>query len=121
MKGFMKIGIIAVLVIMGGLTMISCAEGVDPELLGTWSLTQSVEGVSVTSMLTFESDGTGKQTSSYGGMELSYKFTWSTDGSKLTLVITIGNEKQTSTVDYKVKGNKLTITTDGASQVYTKK
>jgi hypothetical protein len=92
----------------------------DSALVGTWGISEAIEGLEISLKVTFNANATGKIISVFtmGGESQteSDDFTWSTDGNKLTMVI--AGETDVST--YSISGNKLTITQDGDNTVFTK-
>ena len=85
----------------------SCGAG--DSVVGTWSVEE--EGISYS--YTFNEDGTGK----IAAGEISLDFTWEAKDGKLSLE-TMG---QTTTLDYSIKGNTMTIIgADGTENVMTK-
>jgi len=117
-KQIFKLGIIAILVIIG-LSMVSCSEN-EHELVGTWSMTLTEAGLSATVTLEFNNDGTGTESASMQGVNTSAGFTWYTSNSSLTMVQTALGQSQTVTNTYSISGNELTITSGGISQVFTR-
>lgn len=96
------------------------ADKVDP-IVGTWENILSFEGFSMTTTMTFNADhsGTSKIVLVVAGETEteSVNFTYSINGSKLTL--TEGGESTILT--YSISGNKLTLTEDGEEIVFTRK
>ncbi|WP_340113569.1 lipocalin family protein [Maribellus mangrovi] len=96
------------------------ADKVDP-IVGTWENILSFEGFSMTTTMTFKADhsGTSKIVMVIAGEteSESVNFTYSTNGSALTL--TEGEESTVLT--YSISGNKLTLTEDGEEIVFTRK
>ncbi len=96
--------------------------GFDNELLGSWGLSESEEGMEIALTAKFNSNDTGEFITklSFGGQVVSNEsidFTYSTAGNKLTMIM----EGDTEISTYSVSGNKLTITdSDGDSFVLTK-
>ena len=92
----------------------------DSALVGTWGITESIEGLEISLKVTFNANATGKIISVFTmdgeSQTESDDFTWSTDGNKLTMII--AGETEVST--YSISGNKLTVTQDGESTVFTK-
>lgn len=83
----------------------------DP-LVGTWSVSESQEGLEISITATFNANFTGKLVTfiAFAGESQSEtsNFTWSTEGNQLTLVI----DGETEVATYSISGNKLTITDD---------
>lgn len=104
-------------------TFISCDKEEDEieNLVGTWELSEVVEGFSMTITVTFNSDQTGSSSTVYmedGETESETgNFTYSIDGSTITIV----TDEESSIITYSISGNKLTITDDGDLMVFTKK
>lgn len=103
------------LIMLVALTVsVSCSDDDDDmgsnELVGTWGLTESEDGIAISIAATFNANfkGTIASTFSFGGESETdnSNFTWSTEGNKLTMVM--NGETDIST--YSISGNKLTIT-----------
>lgn len=103
---------------------VSCSDDDDSmgnELVGTWELTESDDGISISIEATFNSNnkGTIASTFTFGGASETdnSNFTWSTDGNKLTMVM----DGDTEVLTYSISNNKLTITdSDNDSTVLTR-
>ena len=114
------------LIMLVALTVsVSCSDDDDDmgnnELVGTWELTESEDGIAISIEATFKADfkGTIASTFTFGGASETdnSNFTWSTDGNKLTMVM----DGDTEVLTYSVSGNKLTITdSDNDSTVLTR-
>jgi len=97
---------------------ISCSDDSDDvnPIVGTWTVSESEAGFSVSISATFEDDnkGTMLATVGFGGESATENstFTWSTDGDQLTMVI----DGETEVSTYSISGNKLTIIDDEGSQ-----
>jgi len=95
-------------------SLTSCTEDDDMgnPIVGSWGLTEADGGFEVSLVATFEENGTGilAATITIQGESLteSDSFTWSTKGDQLTL--TMDGETEVST--YSISGNTLTITDD---------
>jgi hypothetical protein len=97
-------------------------DGVDSSLIGSWEVSELVEGFEINITATFNKNLSGtivSVVSFEGETETETEnFTWSTDGNKLTLV----NSGDTEVLTYSISGDKLTITdSDGFSTVLTRK
>ena len=96
-------------------------DDVDDPLVGTWEFTESLEWFSMTVTMTFNADKTGisKMVTVIDGEteSVTTNFTYSTEGSKLTLTA----NGETAVLTYSISGNKLTLTEDGENIVYTRK
>jgi len=94
----------------------------DNALLGTWGYTESEEGedYEYSAAVTFKSDATGTvvSTETYEGTTETYtdSFTWSSDGNELTIEL----DGEIETAAYSISGNKLTITWEYGTEVWTK-
>jgi len=107
-----------VMIMFLALTMsVACSSDDDHDstkdpLVGTWSVSESQEGLEISITATFNANFTGKLVTffAFGGESESEteNFTWSTNGNKLTLVI----DGETQVATYSISGNKLTITDD---------
>ena len=90
------------------------------DLVGTWGVSESIDGFEISIKVTFNADATGIINSAYtvnGETETEIDdFTWSTSGNQLTMVLYGDPEIST----YSISGNKLTITQDGETTVLTK-
>jgi len=91
-------------------------------LVGTWRVTEIVDGEEIKVTATFNANNSGTMVivSTFEGETETEtdNFTWSTSGNKLT-VTTSSGEPEIST--YTINGNKLTITDeDGFTLVLTK-
>lgn len=116
----------ALMILFLVMAVASCSDdddsGFDNDLVGTWELTESEDGIEFSILAKFNSNETGVISTSFtfGGEtspDESFDFTWSTDGNKLTMVI----EGDTEVSTYSISGNRLTITDDeGDSTVLTK-
>jgi len=102
---------------------VSCSDDDDSmgnELVGTWELSESEEGVAITIEATFNSNykGTLASTFTFAGQSETdnSNFTWSTEGNILTMVM----DGETDISTYSISGNKLTITDEGDSFVLTR-
>lgn len=95
-------------------------ETVDP-IVGTWEITETIEGFSMVITITFNADKTGFSKSEYGyegEMETeSESFTYSTNGNKLTVTV----DGDASVVTYSIIGNELTVIDEEEVLVFTKK
>lgn len=104
---------LALLLVVVSLTvmLVSCGGN---SIEGTWTATE--EGVTMT--MTFEDDGTGSMST----LGMTYDITWSTDGDKLTVSMSVMGMTQEVFTDaeYAVDGDELTITVAGESTVFTK-
>ena len=97
-------------------------DGGNNSLIGSWELSETIEGIEFNITATFNKNLSGTIVSVFtfeGETETETEnFTWSTDGNKLTLVIS--GETEVST--YSISGDKLTITdSEGFSTVLTRK
>ncbi len=88
-----------------------CACGGSNSIVGSWSGT--TEGIAVT--MTFEKDGSGVL-SALGGLATE-KFTYTTEGSTLT-VTTSDDDKEV--YEYSLEGDTLSLTMDGETLTLTK-
>lgn len=112
------------IMIMAVMMSVSCSDDDDDDvnpLVGTWAISESIEGVEISLSATFKSDFTGTMASSIafdGNTETeSSSFTWSTSGNKLTMEI----DGETETATFLILGNKLTITDEeGLITILTK-
>lgn len=98
----------------------SADDPVNP-ILGTWSLTESAEGLEVSLSATFNENNSGTMlaTVSFQGESATENstFTWKTDGDQLTLVM----DGETEVSTYSISGNKLTLTDeDGFKTILTR-
>lgn len=88
-----------------------CACGGSNSIVGSWSGT--TEGIAVT--MSFEKDGTGVM-SVLGGLA-SEEFTYTIEGSSLTVTASDGD---TEVYDYTIEGDTLNLTYDGEVTILTK-
>ena len=103
---------------------ISCTDDSDADtnpIVGTWTVSESEAGFSVSISATFEENnkGTMLATVGFGGESATENssFTWSTDGDQLTMVI----DGETEVSTYSISGNKLTITdSEGSITILTR-
>ena len=84
--------------------------GMDNQLLGTWELSESEDGMEVSITAKFNANDTGNMATLalFGGQAIidqNLDFTYSVDGDQLTMVM--DGESQVST--FSVSGKKLTI------------
>ena len=95
---------------------VACSDDSDDAdvnpIVGTWGLSESESGFSVSLSVTFAENnkGTMVATVSFGGESETdnSSFTWSTSGNKLTMVM----DGDTDVSTYSISGEKLTITDD---------
>mgnify|MGYP000324299151 CR=1 FL=1 len=97
-------------------------DGGNSSLIGSWEVSESIEGIEFNITATFNKNLSGTIVSVFtfeGETETETEnFTWSTDGNKLTLVISGDTEVST----YSISGDKLTITdSEGFTTVLTRK
>ena len=97
-------------------------DGGNSSLIGSWEVSESEDGIELNITATFNKNLSGTIVYAFtveGETETETEnFTWSTDGNKLTLVIS--GETEVST--YSISGDKLTITdSEGFSTVLTRK
>lgn len=85
-------------------------DGMDAELLGSWSYDLEAEGSFQSYVWVFNPDGTGTVTAD----GITVKITYSLDGDGITLLM--GEDSITG--KYAVSGDTLTIESDGTTQVY---
>ena len=111
------------IMVMAVMISVSCSDDDDDinAIVGTWGISESIEGVEISISATFKSDFTGRMVGSItidgNTEEESSSFTWITNGNKLTME-TYG---ETETVTYLILGNKLTITDEeGSITILTK-
>lgn len=103
------VSLVAVLVLV--MSLVACGGD---KIVGSWEYSQ--EGLAVT--FTFEKDG--KLNVNMGGFAMSG--TYSTDGDKLTMTLSMFGQEESTVSTYTIEGDKLTITDeDGTKQVLTKK
>jgi hypothetical protein len=99
------------------LSALGCGGGASGRaaLYGKWGLTDEASGL--TMEFEFKQDGT--LTLGVSGMTVDMKFEFVDDDTiKLTGADVLGGSD--TTMDFKVEGDKLTLTVDGESQVLTK-
>jgi len=86
-------------------------------LVGTWGVTEIVEGMEIKARITFNANNSGTSMLTFAGETQTENFSWSTSGNKLTMSISGESE----VVTYSINGNKLTITDqDNEVVVFTK-
>ena len=104
---------------------IACSDDGDDgdvnPIVGTWEISESEAGFSVSISATFKENksGTMVATVAFGGESETENssFTWSTSGNQLTMVI----DGETEVSTYSISGNKLTITdSEGTVLVLTR-
>jgi hypothetical protein len=106
---------------------IACSDDSDSDdanvnpIVGTWGISESDSGFSVSIEATFKENKTGTMvaTVSFGGESETdnSSFTWSTSGDQLTLNM----DGDTAVSTYSISGDKLTITdSDGDATVFTR-
>lgn len=88
------------------------AAPADP-LQGSWYA--EPDGVEMT--FTFNGDGTG----SVETMGMTMDTTYTVSGNTISLTMSFMGESETTEFEYSVSGNELSLTTDGETQVFTKK
>lgn len=105
---------LALLLVLASLAIVMVSCGGD-SLIGTWEGEQ--DGVSMT--ITFEKDGKGSISSAGMTMDM----TWSASDGKLNASMSFMgmSEEMFKDAEYKLNGNKLTITVEGESVEFTKK
>ncbi len=105
---------LALLLIFASLTTVLVSCGGD-SIIGTWTATEDGETVAIT----FEEDGKGKVVSS----GITVDMTWSEKNGKLTASMSFMgiSEEIFKDAEYKVDGDKLTITSEGKPVTFTKK
>ena len=113
-----------VVMLLAVMMTVSCSKDDNDDvnsIVGTWGLTETVEGIVIDFEVTFNENLTGTMLSSITmdgeSFDESDSFTWSTSGNKLTMVI--NGETDIST--YSISGSKLTIGLDGENLVLTRK
>lgn len=107
----MKITACVLLAAMLLSVMVSCVGG-SASIVGKWVAT--VEGIETS--FEFKPDGTGKM----GAMGIDLDITYKADASKITVTMSMMGEEETTEFTYKLEGNKLSLTADGETVVYTK-
>ena len=120
-----------------GLTVVGCKPA-NP-LIGKWTMTQTIFGMTVTQTREFKADGT-ETMSSGGPVAMGAEMTYTTDGGKLTESVTSmtfggkttkinisqqqPNSPKSLSESYTVNGNTLIITNtkggNSVSQTYTR-
>jgi len=118
-----KIGIILLLTMV---TLVSCSkdddENVVNPLIGTWENSLTYDGVIFKNVYTFNANNTGVLSIivSFQGEDpetYTENFNWSINNNN-NLTLLIGGEMEV--VNYSISGNKLTITFDGETIVFTR-
>ncbi|MBR2300363.1 MAG: hypothetical protein IKA41_00190 [Bacteroidaceae bacterium] len=104
---------LALLLIFASLAIVLVSCGGD-SIIGTWETTED----GVTMAITFEEGGKGKITTEGITMDM----TWSEKGGKLTASVSLMgmSEELFKGAEYKVDGDKLTITSEGKPVTFTK-
>ncbi len=114
-----------IVMVFAVLLSVSCSSDDDSgsthALVGTWGVTEIVEGMELKVRVTFNANNSGTSVLTFtfeGETETETEnFTWSTSGNKLTMSISGESE----VVTYSINGNKLTITDqDNEVVVFTK-
>ncbi|WP_163325639.1 lipocalin family protein [Draconibacterium mangrovi] len=104
------------------ISIFSCSKDDDDKvvnpIIGTWEYAESIEGFSMTVTVTFNANHTGTMHMAIvidGESESeSSSFTYSTDGSQLTIT----ENGESVVVTYSISGDTLTLTEDGEQMVY---
>jgi hypothetical protein len=118
-----KIGIILLLTMV---TLVSCSkdddENVVNPLIGTWENSLTYDGVIFKNVYTFNANNTGVLSIivSFQGEDpetYTENFNWSINNNN-NLTLLIGGEMEV--VNYSISGNKLTITFEGETIVFTR-
>ena len=111
----MKKTLAIVLVVVALATMMVACGVKSNSIIGTWEMTQDEQTVS----FTFEDGGKGKMDM----MGMSVDTTWEIKDGKLTISASVMGVEQVAVdgADYKVDGNKLSITYEGETLELTKK
>ena len=118
-----KIGIILLLMMV---TLVSCSkdddENVVNPLIGTWENSLTYDGVIFKNVYTFNANNTGVLSIivSFQGEDpetYTENFNWSINNNN-NLTLLIGGEMEV--VNYSISGNKLTITFEGETIVFTR-
>lgn len=109
---------------MAVMMSVSCSKDDDDDvnpIVGTWGLTETIDGEVIDFEITFKENLTGTIMSSITFDGTTYdesdNFTWSTSGNKLTIVI----DGETDITTYSISGNKLTINVDDENIVLTRR
>jgi uncharacterized lipoprotein YehR (DUF1307 family) len=108
---FKKVIVILMLLV---LTFSFVACGKKQTIVGTWEQT----GSESKDEYVFNEDNTGTYTKS---MLSPINFTYATEGDKVTISMTILNQKDVKSYNYKLDNNKLTMTIDGNDVTFEKK
>lgn len=111
----MKKTLAIVLVVVALATMLVACGGKSDSIIGTWEATQD----GVTASFTFEEGGKGKMET----MGMSVDTTWEIKDGKLNINASVMGAETAAVAgaDYKVEGNKLTITYEDEPLVLTRK
>ncbi|MBR0507283.1 MAG: lipocalin family protein [Clostridia bacterium] len=123
----MKKWIAILLVAMMALALVACGSKGGAKgntIVGTWVLTggegdeadQTVQlmlAYGMTMTFTFNEDGTGSETMSYGEEGDTQNFTYTLENGQIVI--------EGSGADYKLDGDKLTIQIEGMGLVFTRK
>lgn len=105
--------VVAIIAIVA-LTVSFVACGKKQTIVGTWEQT----GSESKDEYVFNEDNTGTYTQS---MLSPISFTYATEGDKVTISMTILNQKDVKSYNYKLDNNKLTMTIDGNDVTFEKK
>ncbi len=116
-----KIGILLMFLVF---VLLACSheDDNDQPLIGTWEASYTELGITVKEVVTFNTNNTGMFTATItyqGTTETeSAPFMWSVDGTQLTIIY---DDNEIEIVTFSIDGNKLTVTIDGETVVFTRK
>jgi hypothetical protein len=102
--------------------LVACSDDDNPtssapgsELVGTWvgiSTTDPTEEPFAGVIWVIRADGTGRQSLSIQGLEISVEMTWESVAGKLVSAVSIGGETQVISEAYTVRDDRLTLVDD---------
>ena len=119
MKKFTKIMSLVLAIMMVAVLFVGCGGGEGGNsIVGKWEIKEEAEGMEVSMVFNFKSNGDFEMTSEMNGSALvSEEGTYKVEGDKITMNI----DGEESTSSFSIDGNKLTISEDGSEIVLTRK
>ena len=109
MKRFIATALILVL----SLSLVSCGKD---SFIGKWTATVEEEGLSMEMTMEFKEDGT----CSMGVLGMTMSGTYTSNDDKIVMTIEFMGEKEETEFTYEVKGDELSLTSEGETQVFKK-
>jgi outer membrane biogenesis lipoprotein LolB len=94
--------------------LVACGANLQEEIIGQWESTD--ESIDTVAIFDFQEDGV--VTISFEGIKLEGTYTWE-DADTIKITLALG-ETEEIVGDVKIKGNQMTITSDGDVEIFTR-